>query len=96
MNIDVFISHHTKTCLKITEAICNKLEANGIRVWYAPRDTKYAYAADIVNIINECKVFILVLNKETSESYDCLNEINCVAERMRKKEAKQQVAAVSE
>ena len=86
MNIDVFISHHTRTCLKVTEAICNKLESNGIKVWYAPRDTKYAYASDIVNVINECKVFILVLNKETSESYDCLNEINCVAERIRHKE----------
>ena len=64
MNIDVFISHHTRTCLKVTEAICNKLESNGIKVWYAPRDTKYAYASDIVNVINECKVFILVLNKD--------------------------------
>ena len=28
--IDVFISHHTKSCLKITEAICHSLEEKGI------------------------------------------------------------------
>lgn len=85
--IEVFISHHTKTCLKITEAICHSLEEQGIRVWYAPRDTEDAYAKNIVQIINECKVFILILNQESSESFDVLNEINCVAERMRKKES---------
>ena len=85
--IDVFISHHTKSCLKITEAICNSLESLGIRVWYAPRDTQDEYARKIVEVINECKVFILVLNHESSESYDVLNEINCVAERLRNKQA---------
>ena len=84
--IEVFISHHTKSSLKITEAICHSLEAVGIRVWYAPRDTEDSYAKNIVEIIHQCKVFILVLNHESSESYDVLNEINCVAERMRKKE----------
>lgn len=85
--IEVFISHHTKSCLKITEAICHSLEEQGIRVWYAPRDTEDSYANNIVQIINECKVFVLVLNHESSESFDVLNEINCVADRMRKKEA---------
>ena len=85
-SIDVFISHHTSSCLKFTEAICHSLEEKGIRVWYAPRDTKDSYAKNIVNVINECKVFILVLNHESSESFDVLNEINCVSERIRRKE----------
>lgn len=84
--IDVFISHHTKSCLKVTEAICHSLEERGIRVWYAPRDTQDAYAKNITDVINECKVFVLILNHESSESFDVLNEINCVSERLRKKE----------
>jgi hypothetical protein len=84
--IDVFISHHTKTCLKVTEAVCHSLEEKGIRVWYAPRDTHDSYAKNIVEVIKECQVFILILNHESSESFDVLNEINCVAERIRKKE----------
>lgn len=84
---DVFISHHTKTCLKVTEAICHSLEEKGIRVWYAPRDTEDSYARNIMEVINECKVFILILNHESSESFDVLNEINCVSERLRRKES---------
>lgn len=81
--IDVFISHHTKTCLEVTEAICNKLENLGIRVWYAPRDTVDSYARSIVNAINQCHVFILILNKASSFSEDVLNEINIAVERIR-------------
>jgi len=82
--VDVFISHHTRTCLEITEAICNKLESMGIRVWYAPRNTEDAYARSIVSAIEKCRVFVLVLNKESSFSEDVLNEINIAVERLRK------------
>ncbi len=85
-DIDVFISHHTKSCLKVTQAVAHSLEERGIRVWYAPRDTEDAYAKNIIEIIDRCKVFILILNHESSESFDVLNEINYVAERIRKKE----------
>ena len=85
-SIEVFISHHTQSCLKITEAICHSLEEKGIRVWYAPRDTQDSYAKNITDVINECKVFVLILNHESSESFDVLNEINYVSERLRKKE----------
>ncbi len=81
--IDVFISHHTKTCLEVTEAICNKLESLKIRVWYAPRDTIDSYARSIVNAINQCNVFVLILNKASSFSEDVLNEINIAVERLR-------------
>ena len=84
MNIDVFISHHTKTSLHITEAICNSLESLGTKCWYAPRDTEKAYASSIVNAIKQCRVFVLVLNKESSYSEDVLNEINLAVERMRR------------
>lgn len=84
MNIDVFISHHTKSSLHITEAICNSLESMEMRCWYAPRNTTGAYANSIVGAIKQCKVFILILNRESSFSEDVLNEINLAVERMRR------------
>lgn len=80
-SIDVFISHHTSTCLKITQAICNSLENSGIRCWYAPRDVRGTYAGDIIEAIDSCKVFVLVLNQESSLSKHVLNEINAAVER---------------
>ncbi len=85
-NVDVFISHHTSSCLPITQAICNSLESSGIRCWYAPRDTEGAYAASIVSAINRCKIFVLVLNHQSSVSQDVLNEINLAVERIRQGE----------
>lgn len=79
-SIDVFISHHTSTCLKITQAICNSLENSGIRCWYAPRDVTGTYAGDIIEAINSCKVFVVVLNQESSLSKHVLNEINAAVE----------------
>ena len=86
MGIDVFISYHTSTSSHITKAICNCLEATGIRCWYAPRDTVGSYANSITNAISECKVFVVVLNREASFSEDVLNEMNLAFERVRKGE----------
>ncbi len=82
MNIDVFISHHTDSSLHIVEGIVNKLEANGIKCWYAPRDTSGDYAGSIADAIEACRVFLLVLNKAASESPHVLNELNLVTERL--------------
>ena len=82
MNIDVFISHHTNSSIHIVEGIVNKLEANGIKCWYAPRDTAGDYAGSIADAIEECRVFLLVLNKAASESPHVLNELNLVTERL--------------
>ncbi len=86
MNIDVFISHHTDTSLNIVEAIVNKLESNGIKCWYAPRDTEDDFAGSITRAIKQCKVFLLILNKDASESPHVLNELNTVTKRLSKKE----------
>ena len=66
MDIDVFIGHHTKSSLHIVEGIVNKLEAVGIRCWYAPRDTEGAYASSIAKALNSCSVFLLILNRAAS------------------------------
>lgn len=69
MNIDVFISHHTSSSLHIVEGIANKLESSGLRCWYAPRDTQDAYANSISKALQSCCVFLLILNKPSSESF---------------------------
>ena len=84
MEVDVFISHHTQSSLKTVEAICNSLENQKIRCWYAPRDTIGTYASSISDAISKCKIFVLILNKESSYSQDVLNEINLAFERMRR------------
>ena len=87
MNVDVFISYHTDSSLHIVEAIVNKLEAGGVRCWYASRDTEGAYAGIIAKAISACKVFLLVLNRSASESPHVLNELDMVTKRLVKKEA---------
>lgn len=86
MDIDVFISHHTNSSLHIVEAIANKLEANGVRCWYAPRNTEGGYAGSIARAINSCSIFLLILNKPASESMHVLNEIDLATKRLSKKE----------
>ena len=87
MNIDVFISHHTSSSLHIVECIANKLESSGLRCWYAPRDTQDAYANSISNALQSCSVFLLVLNKASSESFHVLNEIDMISKRLAKGES---------
>ncbi len=84
MEVDVFISHHTSSSLHIVEAIVSRLEGEGIRCWYAPRDTQGSYAGIIARAIASCKVFLLVLNKPASESPHVLNEIDLVTKRLTK------------
>ena len=86
LDIDVFISYHTKSSRSIVEAICNVLESSKIKCWYAPRNVESQYAGDIVRAIRNCKIFLLILNQEASNSQDVLNEINEAFERVRAKE----------
>ncbi|MCD7882915.1 MAG: TIR domain-containing protein, partial [Lachnospiraceae bacterium] len=86
MKCEVFISYHTKTSLHIVESIVNKLEAIGIRCWYAPRNTVGPYAGSITTAINNCRIFLLILNGPASQSFDVLNEIKIACNRFRNNE----------
>lgn len=83
--MDVFISyeHESKS---IADNICAYLEAKGIRCWYAPRDVVGPYADAIVNAIESCKVFVLILNHNSSESVHVLNEVEIAYNRIMKGE----------
>lgn len=71
---DVFISyeHQSKS---IADNICSVLERNKIRCWYAPRDVIGDYATSIVEAISSTKIFILILNEDSSKSMHVLNEV---------------------
>lgn len=71
---DIFISyeHNSKT---IADNIVNYLESRQIRCWYAPRDVIGDYATSICDAVEECKIFVLILNANSSKSDHCLNEV---------------------
>jgi hypothetical protein len=74
---DVFISYSSKNKV-IADAVCARLEENKIRVWFAPRDVAPGkdYASEIIQAIDQCKIFILIWSEESNKSQHILNEIN--------------------
>lgn len=83
---EVFISYHTNSSKDTTEKICAALEGAGISCWYAPRNVQGPYAKSIVDAIEGCKVFLLILNQQSSDSAHVLNEINTAFDRLSKNE----------
>ena len=84
---DVFISYHRNSSASLVEHIVQALENNGIKCWFAPRDVESKYAGDIVRAIEECKVFLLIMNENSSHSEHVLNEINYAFNRLHQKES---------
>jgi tetratricopeptide (TPR) repeat protein len=73
---DVFVSYSVKD--KTTaDAICASLEANGIRVWIAPRDVMPGsdWGESIIDAIHESKVMILVFSANSNTSPQIKREI---------------------
>ncbi len=60
----------------IADNLCAKLEAAGIRVWYAPRDVRGPYAEAIANAISRSTLFIVILSQNSIRSEHVLNEID--------------------
>lgn len=85
-NPDVFFSLHTESSLHIVEAIAENLEADGIKCWYAARDSHGTYAEDIAAAVLSCRVFLIVLNQQASESVHVLNELDLVTKRLANRE----------
>ncbi len=74
---DVFISY-SKYNRQYADAICNYLEREGIRCWYAPRNIMPGrdWAGEIVRGIESCKIFVLVLSPNSNESEQVKREVN--------------------
>jgi len=73
---DVFVSYSVKD--KTTaDAICASLEANGVRVWIAPRDVMPGsdWGESIIDAIHESRVMILVFSANSNASPQIKREI---------------------
>jgi hypothetical protein len=80
MKRSVFISHSSKDKL-IGEEVCRFLEAHGIPCWIAPRDVTPGknYGAAIVDAIDECPVFVLILSSDSNKSGQVVREVERAA-----------------
>lgn len=74
---DFFISYSSKDN-EIAFKIVNALESAGLRCWIAPRNIPYGtpYARAIMEGIDECEKFIVLITRNSIESEDVLNEVD--------------------
>lgn len=72
--MQVFISYE-HNARPYADAICQALEANGYRCWYAPRNVVGDYATAIVNAINASQLFVLLVDSAAAKSIHVLNEV---------------------
>ena len=76
MPYDVFISYsnHDKPT---ADAICARLEQDGVRCWYAPRDIRPGeiWAESIIKTIETVKVMVVVFTADSNKSPQVLKEI---------------------
>ena len=74
---DVFISYSHKD-KAVADAICSRLEQDGIRCWYAPRDIRPGadWAASIIESIENSRIMVLVFTDASNASPQVLREIN--------------------
>jgi hypothetical protein len=81
MTHDVFISYSSQDKV-VANAVCATLENRKIRCWIAPRDVPpgLPYAAALVNAINDCKVFVLILSKGSNTSGQVLREVEAAVD----------------
>jgi len=73
---DVFISYSSKDKI-IADAVCARLEAQGIRCWIAPRDVNPGrpYAEEIILAIETCTAMVLVFSSNANASLHIPKEI---------------------
>lgn len=74
---DAFLSHSSKD-KETTEKVCSFLEGEGVKCWIAPRDIKpgSSYASQIIEAIQNCHIFVLLVSKNSNNSEHVCNEID--------------------
>jgi hypothetical protein len=80
MKRTVFISHSSED--KATgDQICRYLEKHGVLCWIAPRDVTPGknYGTAIIDAIDECKVFVLLLSSRSNKSGQVVREVERAA-----------------
>jgi hypothetical protein len=76
MEPKVFISHSTKD-KAIADAICRRLESEGIKCWIAPRDIEVGsdWTDGIMRGIETCRAFVLVFSANANDSEHVRREV---------------------
>jgi TolB-like protein len=76
MQSKVFISHSSED-KSIADAICQRLEADGIKCWIAPRDIKPGsnWTEGIMEAIEACRTLILVFSEHANDSRHVYREV---------------------
>ena len=84
MNKDVFVSYTTPD-RRVAEDIVAFLEKQGVDCFIAPRDVDpgQAYAANLMQAINNCRVIILVASDAMNHSSHVLNEIEAIVNKQK-------------
>lgn len=74
---DVFISYSEKSAGELASRIADALENAGISCWYARRDVPVgsSFVNTIVQEIENCKVFLVILDKQSNSSQHVANEV---------------------
>jgi len=74
---EVFISHSSKD-KPFADAVCAGLESRGVRCWIAPRDVLpgISWSEAIVDAVEECSVFLLILTSNSNSSKQTINEVD--------------------
>ncbi len=73
---DVFISYSHKD-KSVADAICSRLEGDGVRCWYAPRDIAPGsdWAGSIIDAIASAKIMVLIFTDFSNASSQVLREV---------------------
>jgi len=73
---DVFISHSAQN-REVADAVCEALEAAGIRCWVAPRDVRpgRSFPGEITRAIQQSKVMLLIFSSHSNNSEQVLREV---------------------
>lgn len=72
--MEVFVSYNRNDA-EHAMALVNFLEQRGHQCWIAPRNVVLSYASDIVDAISKCKIFLVLITKNSLTSVHVLNEI---------------------
>lgn len=77
---DVFISYSSKD-RHVADAMCNKLESNGIRCWMAPRNILAGmdWGGAIMDAIKKCQLMVLVFSSNANASQVIKREVERAA-----------------
>ncbi len=76
MSHDIFLSYSSED-KTVADAVCAGLETQEIRCWLAPRDVEPGqdWAATIVDAIEHCRIFVIILSSGSNKSSQVLREV---------------------